>query len=407
MKKHLPLIIFAFVALIPWALFLFCLKQTSRVVIGPYQAQNIPGKPDPATSTPVRRPPIEIVLPAIKPTITLGVARVSAQSAKIFAYAHGTAVAKGKIFIGMADVAGNTFDSNQLIVFDNAADISRNSLVHLPLEGDLQDLIYDDVNDRIYLLLSSSSALNIFSLNPYNKALSVIISTTSVNVGRKPAMVTDGAYIYGITNTEPSTVFKVKIADGELMTSSLGHISKGHSAALGRFGSTTELYFGGGMSDEFEKVDALTLSSLGKVKVNPCSMTDDMPFMKQSSSYGYVYIGCEMVPYGLRVRTDNLSFERFSLLGSSLGFFVFNSDLYNAARDGFLDIFPKADIRKMERYWVVNDIEPFETKGQSLELNEILSVPDTKELFFTAWYGIRGLYKFSTSTLESLVKAGI
>ncbi len=171
---------------------------------------------------------------------------------------------------------------------------------------------------------------------------------------------------------------------GSPLVSYTGHIPNGHSAAIGN----GAVFFGGGMSNGFEKVDPETLGSLGRVSLAPCSMSDDMPFVD-----GFIYVGCETVPYGLRVHADTLKADRFTLPGGSFGLFSFGGDLYNAAQDGYVDEFPKGDLKDLKRFKVVNDIAPFDTKGQDLEVNELLFSPVTKHLYLTAWLGIPGLYE--------------
>ncbi len=359
-----------------------------------------------STTTLRGRKLIDLNLTAIHPTITEHVAEVMAQSSKVFAYAHGTVAADGKLFIGMAANSANHFPSNELVVFGDASDISRPTLITMPASGEIETMTYDRTNDRVYIELSGNKALKIYAMNPHNYFMWTLASTSAIDAGRKPAIVSDGTYVYGITNTTPSTVFRVKIQGGELATSSIGHIRNGHSASIASFAganvaTTTELYFGGGMSDEFEKVDALTLASLGTVKISPCGMTDDMPYAPSTQgTFGYVYVGCEMVPYGIRIKTSDMSFERFVLPGGSLGMFAYGDDIYNAAEDGRIDIFPKGNLEQLHRYRIIDIKEPIDTKGQDLEVNEILYSPQNDGLYVTGWYGVEGLYRVSTSASD-------
>lgn len=405
MKKHVPLIVTSGITILVWLFFLVCWQKV-YFNIGPYEnPPAIVSSPNPIPSATVA--PIipfkkieSVILPSIHSRVDLGLANVREQSPNIFAYAHGTVVADGRIFIGMADVAGNPFETNQIVIFGKGTDISRPVIVTLPAKGDVESMIFDAVNDRIYFQLSNNSSLQIYSLNPQTYAVSTIISTTTVDGGKKPAIVTDGAYIYGITNTDPSAIFKVKIIGGDLMMDFKDHIPNGHSAAIGIYGSSTELYFGGGMINGFEKADARTLRPIYATEISPCSMSDDMPFVQNSTSTGYIYVGCETVPYGLRIHTNDLSYERFYLPGSSLGLFIYGNDVYNAARDGYVDLFPKGDLGTLWRYRVENPIKPFDTKGQNLEINEIFYDRGDSKLYLTAWNGIKGLYEVATSTLD-------
>ncbi len=348
--------------------------------------------------------PMKRVQP-VKPK-PFGYATVTAVSPAIFEYAHGTVVADGQFWIGMRDHDGNPFPTNEVIVFTDPSDLNEYKTITLPDKGSLESAIYDAKNDKVYFELADNRALDIYSIDPHTYAVSTVIATTSVDAGPKPAIVTDGSYIYGITNTDPSIVFKVRISDSRLTTDSRSHILNGHSAAIGIYGSSTELYFGGGIGHAFEKVDAATLSTIAEIMVHPCSITDDMPFSRIGSGAsddpdaagGYVYLGCEAEPYGERVRTSDMSVTQFSLPGESYGLFVFGDDLYNAARDGVIDFFPGGDISKLERYPAVGGPASLRPDGNEPQLNELFYSPATASLYFTAWLGIPGLFKVATST---------
>ena len=134
--------------------------------------------------------------------------------------------------------------------------------------------------------------------------------------------------------------------------------------------------------------------------VHSCSITDDMPFAPLDPAGGYVYLGCEAEPYGERVRTSDMSVTQFALPGESYGLFVFGGDLYNAARDGTIDFFPGGDINKLERYPVVGGSASLRPDGDLPQISELFYSPATASLYFTAWLGIPGLFKVSTSTIE-------
>lgn len=330
-------------------------------------------------------------LPYIHAKITYGVANIISRSPGVFSYAHGTVVADGKIFIGMANKAGNPFPTNEVLIFD-PADITRPSIVRLSAPGDIETMAYDALNDKIYFPLTGKRSLDLYSLDPHTYAVSNIIRTASVDIGGKPAIATDGKYIYGIANTDPSAVFKVGVDGSGLIVSRSGHIPNGHSAAIGMNGSTTVLYFGGGASDDFEKTDATTLAVLASIKVKPCSISNDMPF---DPVKGYVYIGCETAPYGIRVNAAKMTYDRFSLPGNSLGVFMYGNDLYNAAQDGYIDIFKNGDLKNLIRYKVIDDIPVLAGKVLAPEVNEIFYLPESHKLYFTAWFGTKGLYQVS------------
>ena len=73
----------------------------------------------------------------------------------------------------------------------------------LPANGSLESAVYDARNDEVYFELADNRALDIYAIDPHSYAVSTVIATTSVDSGPKPAIVTDGTYVYGITNTDP------------------------------------------------------------------------------------------------------------------------------------------------------------------------------------------------------------
>lgn len=324
-------------------------------------------------------------------TIMLATTSVVAASAPAFEYAHGIVIADGKFFIGTVRGYGNPFPTNRIMVFDTPGDITRITYVPLPNKGEAQNMVYDSTHDKIYFLISGNNDLELYGLDPVTYALQRIIRTTAINTGSRPAIVTDGTYVYGITNTATSTVFKVRIDTGELSFSS-GHIATGHSAAIGIYASTTELYFGGGISNGFEKVDAATLKSLGSLDTGTCLPTNDMAYAQIDDTSGYAYLGCELVPYGYRVRTSDLSATRFPLPGNSLGLFIYNGSLYNTAEDGHIDVFPGLDLSYMVRYLITGLPAFVNTAHQAIEPNELFYSPDTNSFYFTAWWGVPGLF---------------
>lgn len=337
-------------------------------------------------------------LPVLPHTNTPGALKIKDASPAVFAYAHGTAAAGGKFVVGMANRSGNRFAYDELIVFTDPEHLDRFAIVTLPHVGDVETMVYDAANDKVHFLLTGNNDLELYTLDPHTLRISLVASSTALDVGRKPAIATDGTYVYGITDSDPSSVFKIRLADGTLTYTSKDHMPHGHSAAVGAYGSSTELYFGNRMNHGFEKDDAADLSVKGIINIGPCSESDDMPYMQTSSTGGYVYIGCEMEPYGYRISTSDMSAARFSLPGASLGMFIFGSDLYNAARDGTIDVFPHADLADMRRYRLTDQSLILDRRGQDPELNELFYSPVTNSIYFTAWWGVPGLYRVATST---------
>jgi hypothetical protein len=398
LQHHIRGISATILALIVGGFFIYhALFRPAPPVYGPAKPEGVATTPIPIPAKP--REIVRTVLPAIQPKVATGTANVIFRSPKVFAYAHGTVQADGRIFIGMAHAGTNPFATNQVVMFGDQ-DIAHANFSTLPFTGDIETMVYDDKNDRIYFLLSGGAGgLHLYGLNPHTYDISTLASSTLVDVGRRPAIVTDGKYVYGITDTNPSAVFKVGVNGGELIVDQNGHIPRGHSAAIGIYATSTELYFGGGMSNGFEKTDAATLQAVAATKIEPCAMSDDVAFVKTSDTSGQLFLGCEVVPYGVKVDTADLSFERFSLPGAARGVFSYGSDLYNASQDGYIDVFPNGNLKDLRRYKVRDDFAPLETNGQDLQPNEIFYSPITNKLYLTAWLGVKGLYQVSTTSV--------
>ena len=392
MKKDLeigiPIIVVIAAGFLMWALLTgqtISVKMEPQAIYGP----NLPGvKPvvPVAPAAPLKPPSIPV--------------QITQKSPEVFAYAHGTVMADGKIFIGMASRSGNPFPTNRLYVFTDPSDLTKFRIISIPRTGDIESMVFDEKNDQIYFTLSNNGSLEIYRIDPKTYFVSTVISTTSVDIGLKPAIATDGTYLYGITYTNPATIYKVGIYGTTLVVSPYAHISNGHSAAVGVYGSSTELYFGGGEADLFEKVNGDDLSSMGMLYFPGCSITDDMPYQpvvdaNSSTTYGYVYLGCERQPYGYRVRTNDLTYTKFDLPGSSFGMYIFGNDLYNAAQDGNYDVFANMDLSNPKRYFVGQDIqlnELFMATTASSTMASTSSV-GTQSLLFTGWWGVKGLYE--------------
>ncbi|WP_147452722.1 hypothetical protein, partial [Corallococcus praedator] len=73
-------------------------------------------------------------------TFTSHHASITEASPDTFAYAHGTAMAHDKIFIGMSGVHGNTYPTNSVVVFDTLADLSHTVRITIPGQGDIQTM---------------------------------------------------------------------------------------------------------------------------------------------------------------------------------------------------------------------------------------------------------------------------
>ncbi len=390
-----------------WAIVGMCVAAFG-LYIG-HEWATLPKPPPPAFVGPF---PPHFVLPhhasssgvtmAGEPWTRAGFAMVTAVSLPVFEYAHGTVMADGQFFIGMRDSVGNPFPTNIVVILTDPSDLHKYRVASLGEAGAVESAIYDDRNDKVYVMLAGNSALRIYSIDPQTYAVSTVLSTTSLDTGDRPAIVTDGTYIYGITNTERSTVFKVRISDGALWTDAGGHVPYGHSAAIGVYRGKTELYFGGGISHEVEKVDPANLYTIAEIKIPACNMTDDMPFAPIDGRSGYIYVGCEDNPYGERVRTDDMSVEQFALPGKSYGLFVYGNDLYNAARDGYIDAFPGGDIHKLQRFRVAGGPIPLRPGGSELQVNELFYADATESMYFTAWLGMPGLFRVSTTTASDI-----
>lgn len=321
------------------------------------------------------------------PTFVAPIEKISVPS---FAYAHGTVMAHDKIYIGMADNSGNPFPTNQIQIFFDLNDLNKQVIIPIPIEGDISSMIYDSLRDKIYFNLSKSSTLSVLRIDPRSYMMTILLSTTSIASGRRPAITTDGKYVYGITNTDPSKIFKIDLDSRRVeVSTTTGHIVNGHSATIGVYASSTELYFANNTFDQFEKVDANTLRTLATTTLPQCAITDDMPYLAQGDNWGYVYLGCEKEPFGYRIKTNDLTYDPFLLPGNSYGMFIYGNNLYNAAHDGYFDLFPNFDI---------HDIHRFSTE-KNIQVNELFFSSSTQRMFLTGWWGEKGLLETRPITI--------
>ena len=130
MKKSLPVVLMSATAVFSWGLFIYS-WQIIQSIPKPLDAIRIDSRALVIADSLGNNRYIPDDLPAIQPLITHGVAKITAESPKIIAYAHGTAIADGKIFIGMADKTDNPFPTNVLTIFD-LKDLNRPTTIAFP-----------------------------------------------------------------------------------------------------------------------------------------------------------------------------------------------------------------------------------------------------------------------------------
>ena len=127
-----------------------------------------------------------------------GMALVTTMSPPVFEYAHGTVAADDEFFIGMRAAPGNPFPTNEALIFTDPADLSRYQTVAFPERGDIESMVYDAMNDKVYAELANNHSLDIYAIDPHTYEASPQVAQT---VGVAQLVVQNGAGYDGFMQT--------------------------------------------------------------------------------------------------------------------------------------------------------------------------------------------------------------
>lgn len=248
---------------------------------------------------------------------------------------HGTAVSNaGNLYVG-------SISSNQIRKYDPANLYGPTTLISpAGTTGGFASVINDSVNNKIYAITGSASALNIVSIDPSTDAVTNIINSGTIVCNGACSIGTDGTYIFGITQESPAHVFRVKISDGTLTTVVFTGANLGHTTQVVTNASSTEAYFTT-QGCNFAKLDHATgTMSLrtSTISAGTGNCTDDMAAIPVNNADALLYIGREGT--GPITQLDSNSLAQTVVPHSSYssyGMFYENGNLFNTSPSGVIE----------------------------------------------------------------------
>ncbi len=256
----------------------------------------------------------------------------------LFSNPHGTVRVGDKFFIGART------NPATVTVFNNPNDLSDYQTVTLTGHSNLDYLIYDSVNDRLYASCYDGEAyaaphkMTIISINPNNlNSWSVVYNNAALWSDWAAPIVTDGAYLYGVSyNDNPAQFFKIRISDWQLVAQrSWTGVYYPHSSALVSYSGRKEMYVSTVWDSptKFAKVNLsdLTFSSVSLGTSDP--ITDDIACRYMDDTGSICYLGTDDGAAGKKgyaVDTRTMAVSNFSLgAANSYGMFIKDNNLYS------------------------------------------------------------------------------
>ena len=184
---------------------------------------------------------------------------------------------------------------------------TTSSLSGVRVGGD--HMLYDKARDTIYAI-ETNPATYILAINPRT------LSATSypINIDEPamslPSMTSDGSYFYAVNNTSypaDSLLYKISMDDYSIVATSILPGGNYHAITYdGHYLYMTSAYPGGYILKADMNLKIIDTSNYARSKL--CNnYTNDM-----AETGGYLYLGCEIGFYGVRVDKDN--FENHSLI---------------------------------------------------------------------------------------------
>ncbi len=259
---------------------------------------------------------------------------------------HGTVLVGDKLYIGTRTSPAT------VTVFTNPNDLTIFQTIILTGHSNLDNLIYDSVNDKLYAsCYDDDKKVTIISIDPNNLSDWSLVYKNLYNEWSAP-IVTDGIYIYGVTfnNIAPSIFFKISISDWVLFASLTWNDNLGvapwadtyypHAVSLVNYADRKEMYVTTvyDTPTRFAKVNLNGTMSYTSISLGGnYSITDDITcrYMDETGSLCYAgtdfnYPGYSSEKTGFKIDSRNMTFTKFSIGGSSsYGMFIKGNDLYN------------------------------------------------------------------------------
>jgi peptidoglycan hydrolase-like protein with peptidoglycan-binding domain len=271
--------------------------------------------------------------------------KINQSPAGTFTGPHGTVSVGDKLYIGTRS------SPSTITVFNNPNDLTVFQTVTLTGHSNLDVLIYDSVNNKLYAsCYDNDNKVTIISINPNNINEWSVVYHNLINGWAAP-ITTDGTYVYGVTyNSNPASVFKIRISDWILF--SLINLNDGlgiapwsntyypHAVSLISYADRKEMYITTvyDTPSRFIKVNLNGTMSYTSISLGgDYSVTDDIAcrYIDETGALCYAgtdfnYPGYSTEKTGFKIDTKNMTFTKFSIEGSSsYGMFIKGNDLYN------------------------------------------------------------------------------
>jgi hypothetical protein len=285
-----------------------------------------------------------------------------------FQLAHATVVHGNYLYVGER-IDNAQYASIARIIKYDINTMTEVSAYEVGANLDVESMAYDSINSRLYATRYNSSQLEILSIDPSTMTIYGSAHVYSgVPPGESPSIVTDGTYIYGVTYTDPTMIFKIRLSDWVLVTTNIwtsrerGHATKINTRTGQMFATTIPV--SPSTNPYFAKI-SLTDLTYSEVSIGTYvkKATDDFAMVDTGGEI-YCFIGGEyaVANYGgVRVKVSDLSLYGYPMK-TTYALDSFGDNIYSSAIDGTIQGFKRG---------YPNNIWTYNTNGYLL--NELVT----------------------------------
>jgi hypothetical protein len=307
---------------------------------------------------------------------TVSLQSLQTQQSSIGAYSfqntHGTINVNNKLY-------GATV--NGVIYCFTNPDVRLTSFVCSLVTGStgIYQLCYVSSSNLIYGI----GTHKLISFNPNNLVnQSVLLSSNSLGI--QSSICTDGTYLYVVSETSPSSLFKINLSGSIISQSTWTGVNSGHNCFMDSNNPT--FFYVSSATGYVAKVSSSNLqytqSFFGGV------FTDDAAILN-----GYLYLGRENVRNIVVINTSSFSSSTVPA-DTSYGIFTDGINLYNTSNSGSVVYYPNANLTTPYRYYFPNKVP-----------NELWITSGGKYII-TDWYNSDVLWiRINTSSFISVGKS--
>ncbi len=259
---------------------------------------------------------------------------------------------------------GTTVGASAQVTRFNPNDLSVQVTTAFGTETNAAEITFATTTKLLYAIMGNGS---IYTVNPDSVAVSKVI--TNAWTDNLHSITNDGSYLYAISFTSPTVVYKYDISTYSLVASStLTGLATGHNIKF----DGTNLYATGSTTGAWvAKINPSTLA-FTSASMFCSTATDDMALLGD-----YLYIGCEDQLYFEKITKSTLAHNEYYVNDYSYGMYFDGKYLYNMGRQN------KEIYRIDPTTMIVDTITLPITTTQPNEL-----VSDGQRLFFTTWNAI-------------------